>query len=259
NIYIADTENHRIRKVDSRGIITTVVGSGDPDQGAFLGDGGAGTQARLNRPSAIAIDQSGNIYIADTENHRIRKVDSRGIITTVVGTGQNEFSGDGGAGTQAQLNFPQGIAVDARGYLFIADTENHRIRLLDLNSGLIQTVAGTGLGQFDGEEGGALAISLNAPHGLDLSPTGTLLIADTANHRIRELSVLFDLALAPPAVPRAKSFDFNADGQLDFNDFLIFVNAFDSADTRFDLNADGRVGFGDFLYFARVYEVRSVK
>ncbi len=256
NIYIADTENHRIRKVDSRGIITTVVGSGDPDQGAFLGDGGAGTQARLNRPSAIAIDQSGNIYIADTENHRIRKVDSRGIITTVVGTGQNEFSGDGGAGTQAQLNFPQGIAVDARGYLFIADTENHRIRLLDLNSGLIQTVAGTGLGQFDGEEGGALAISLNAPHGLDLSPTGTLLIADTANHRIRELSVLFDLALAPPAVPRAKSFDFNADGRFDFNDFLIFVNAFDSADTRFDLNADGRVGFGDFLYFARVYELR---
>ena len=256
NVYIADTDNHRIRKVDSRGIITTIVGSGDPDQGAFFGDGGAGTQARLNRPSAIAIDQSGNIYIADTDNHRIRKVDSRGIITTVVGTGQSGFAGDGGAGTQAQLNFPQGIAVDARSYLFIADTENHRIRLLDLNSGLIQTVAGTGLGQLDFEEGGARDISLHAPHGLALSPTGTLLIADTANHRIRELSVLFDLALAPPAVPRAKSFDFNADGRLDFNDFLIFVNAFDSADTRFDLNADGRVGFGDFLYFARVYELR---
>ena len=259
NIYIADTDNHRIRKVDSRGIITTVVGSGDPDQGAFFGDGGAASQARLNRPSAIAIDQSGNIYIADTENHRIRKVDSLGIITTVVGTEQNGFSGDGGAGTQAQLNSPQGIAVDARGYLFIADTNNHRIRLLDLNSGLIQTVAGTGLGQLDFEEGDALAVSLNAPHGLDLSPTGTLLIADTANHRIRELSVLFDLAFSPPPVPQANAFDFNADGQIDFSDFLIFANAFDSADTRFDLNADGRVGFSDFLYFAKVYEVRGEK
>ena len=259
NIYIADTDNHRIRKVDSNGIITTAVGSGDPDQGSFGGDGGAGTQARLNRPSAIAIDQNGNIYIADTDNHRIRKVDSNGIITTVAGMGQNGFAGDGGAGTQAQLNSPQGIAVDARGYLFIADTNNHRIRLLDLDSGLIQTVAGTGMGEFDGEEGSALTVSINAPHGLALSPTGTLLIADAANHRIRELSVLFDLAFALPAVPQAKAFDFNADGQIDFNDFRIFVNAFDSADTRFDLNADGRVGFDDFLHFARVYEVRSVK
>ena len=259
NVYIADTDNHRIRKVDANGIITTVVGSGDPDQGAFFGDGGVGTQARLNRPSAIAIDQRGNIYIADTDNHRIRKVDSRGVIATIAGMGQNGFAGDGGAGTQAQLNAPQGIAVDERGYLFIADTNNHRIRLLDLDSGLIQTVAGTGLGQLDFEEGGALAISLNAPHGLALSPTGTLLIADAANHRIRELSVLFDMAFALPAVPQAKSFDFNADGRIDFNDFQIFVNAFDSVDTRFDLNADGRVGFGDFLHFARVYEVRSVK
>ena len=259
NIYIADTDNHRIRKVDSNGIITTVVGSGDPDQGAFGGDGGAATQARLNRPSAIAVDQRGNIYIADTDNHRIRKVDSNGIITTIAGMGQDGFAGDGGAATQAQLSSPQGIAVDAREYLFIADTNNHRIRLLDLNSGLIQTVAGTEVGQLDFEEGGALAVSLNAPHGLALSPTGTLLIADAANHRIRELSVLFDMAFALPAVPQAKAFDFNADGRLDFNDFRIFVNAFDSGDMRFDLNADGRVGFGDFLHFAKVYEARSIR
>ena len=88
--------------------------------------------------------------------------------------------------------------------LFIADTNNHRIRLLDLNSSLIQTVAGTGMGEFDGEEGGAIAVSLNAPHGLALSPTGNLLIADAANHRIRELSVLFQLAFALPAVPQQK-------------------------------------------------------
>ncbi|MCY3870861.1 MAG: FG-GAP-like repeat-containing protein [Gemmatimonadetes bacterium] len=259
NIYIADTDNHRIRKVDSNGIITTVVGSGDPDQGAFGGDGGRATQARLNRPSAIAIESQGNIYIADTDNHRIRKVDSNGIITTIAGMGQKGFAGDGGEGTQAQLNSPKGIAVDTRGYLFIADTNNHRVRLLDLNSGLIQTVAGTGMGQLDFEEGGALSVSLNAPHGLALSPTGTVLIADAANHRIRELSVLFDMAFASPSVPQAKSFDFNADGRFDFNDFRIFVSAFDTADTRFDLTADGRVDFGDFLHFARVYEVSSEK
>ena len=138
----------------------------------------------------------------------------------------NGFAGDGGAGTQAQLNAPQGIAVDERGYLFIADTNNHRIRLLDLDSGLIQTVAGTEVGQLDFEEGGALAISLNAPQGLALSPTGTLLIADTANHRIRELSVLFDLAFALPAVPQAKSFDFNADGRFDFDDFQYLCQCF---------------------------------
>ena len=259
NIYISDTDNHRIRKVDSNGIIATVVGSGDPDQGAFFGDGGTGTLARLNRPSAIAIDQRGNIYIADTDNHRIRLLDSNGIITTIAGTGQNGFAGDGGAGTQAQLSSPQGIAVDGRGYLFISDTDNHRIRLLDLNSGLIQTVAGTGSGQLDGEEGGALSVSLNAPHGLALSPTGTLLIADAGNHRIRELSVLFDLAFSVPAVPQAMSFDFNADGRLDFSDFTIFVNAFGSADMRFDLDADGRVGFGDFLRFAKVYEMSNTR
>ena len=299
NIYIADTDNYLIRHVSvETGIIETIAGTGEAEDidtprgmvfqgdllisqmgnhvvstvqdgvlfafagigvGQFGGDGGRALDANLRSPTGLAIDPRGNIYIADTDNHRIRKVDSRGIITTVVGTGQNGFFGDGGAGTQAQLNSPQGIAVDAQGYLFIADTNNHRIRLLDLNSGLIQTVAGTGMGQFDFEEGGARDISLNAPHGLALSPTGTLLIADAANHRIRELSVSSDLTLAPPAVPRAKSFDFNADGRLDFNDFLIFVSAFDSADMRFDLNADGRVGFGDFLHFARVYEVNGVK
>ncbi len=254
NLYIADTDNHRIRKVDRHGTITTVAGSGNPDQGAFSGDGGAGTHARLNRPSAIAIDAQHNLYIADTDNHRIRTVNSSGLIATLAGTGMGGFSGDGGPGTRARLNRPQGIAVDARGYLYIADTDNHRIRLLDLNSGLIQTVAGTGLGQLDLEEGGGLAVSLNAPHGLALSPTGTLLIADAANHRIRELSVLFDLTRSPPAAPHAKSADFNADGRITFSDFLIFVTEFDSAHARCDLDADGTVGFGDFLRFVNAYE-----
>ena len=255
NIYIADTDNHRIRKVDPTGNITTFAGSGAPDQGIFAGDGGAGTQARLNRPSAIAIDAQNNVYIADTDNHRIRKVDPTGNITTLAGTGTSGFSGDGEAGLWARLNRPQGIAVNGRGYLFIADTGNHRIRLLDLNNGLIQSVGGTGLGQRDLESGGGLAVSLNAPRGLAISPTGTLLIADAGNHRIRELAIAFDLAITA-STSNKKTTDFNADGRLDFRDFLMFAHAFDTADPRFDLNADGRVGFGDFLRFVQVYEAK---
>ena len=252
NLYIADEFNQRIRKVDINGIITTIAGTGSPDQGGFQGDGGQATDARLNGPSAVAVDVQNNLYIADAENHRIRKVDTNGIITTIAGTGIDGFSGDGGPATLAQLNIPRGIVADNRGNLFIADTENDRIRLLNLASGLIQTVAGTGFGQLDLEEGGALAVSLNNPQGLAVGPTGTILIADRSNHRIRELTVQFDLATL--FAPQEKSIDFNGDGRLDFNDFLLFVNAFDTADPNYDLDADGRVGFGDFLRFVNAFE-----
>jgi hypothetical protein len=252
NLYIADELNQRIRKVDTDGIITTIAGSGDPDRGGFQGDGGSAIDARVNRPSAVAVDAENNLYIADTENHRIRKVDTNGIITTIAGTGIDGFSGDGGPAILAQINSPRGIVVDNQGNLFIADSENHRIRLLNLASGLIQTVGGTGFAQLDLEEGGALAVSLNNPQGLSIGPTGTILIADRSNHRIRELTVQFDLATL--FAPREKTIDFNADGKLDFNDFLLFVNAFDSTDPNYDLDADGMVGFGDFLRFVNAYE-----
>ena len=127
NLYIADWGNHRIRKVDSAGVITTVAGSGTA---GFGGDGGAAVAARLSLPTGVAVDGAGNLYIADWGNHRIRKVNSAGVITTVVGDGTAGFGGDGGAAAAAQLNSPRGVAPAGSGNLYIADTGNNRIRKL---------------------------------------------------------------------------------------------------------------------------------
>jgi len=127
NIYIADGDNDRIRKVTPDGRITTVAGTG---HGAFSGDGGQATQAEINVPSDVAVDAAGNLYIADAGNNRVRKVDISGIITTVAGTGTDGYSGDGGPSTQAVLNYPWGLAVDASGSLYIADRVNNRVRVI---------------------------------------------------------------------------------------------------------------------------------
>ena len=128
NVYIADTGNHRIRKVDASGFISTFAGSGTTTVGGFSGDGGAATSARLDSPDAVAVDGSGNVYIADRINNRVRKVDSSGTISTIAGTGTRGFGGDGGAATSAQLNYPEGVAVDGSGNIYIADTGNNRVR-----------------------------------------------------------------------------------------------------------------------------------
>ena len=140
NIYIADTFNNRIRKVTkSTGIITTVAGNGNY---GYSGDGGLATSARLYNPYGAAADVSGNIYIADTYNNRIRMVTtSTGIITTVAGNGTYGYSGDGGLATSARLRYPSGVAFDASGNVYIADTYNGRIRLLTKSTGIITTVA----------------------------------------------------------------------------------------------------------------------
>ena len=134
------TYNKRIRKVGTNGIITTVAGNGT--QG-YSGDGGAATNAELNYPAGVAVDATGNLFIADSINNRIRKVGTNGIITTVAGNGTAGYSGDGGAATNAELNDPSGVAVDATGNLFIADDDNNRIRKVGTN-GIITTVAGNG-------------------------------------------------------------------------------------------------------------------
>ena len=182
NVYIADIGNHRIRKVDSAGVISTVAGSG-----SFVGDGGPATAARLNRPSGVAVDSAGNVYIADSWNVRIRKVDSTGTITTIAGTGEWGFSGDGGPATAARLNRPYGVAVDSAGNLYIADTENVRIRKVD-SAGVISTVAGTGeFGGFGGDGGPAIQADLDSPSGVAVDGAGNLFIADTYNNRIRKV------------------------------------------------------------------------
>jgi trimeric autotransporter adhesin len=184
NIYIADTDNHRIRMVTkSTDIITTVAGDGSS---GFSGDGGLATSARLYYPQGVGIDVSGNIYIADTRNNRIRMVTkSTGIITTVAGDGSYDFSGDGGLATSARLDYPYGIAIDASGNIYIADTYNNRIRMVTKSTGIITTVAGNGTAGFSGDGGLATSARLNYLNVVFVDASGNIYIADTNNHRIR--------------------------------------------------------------------------
>ena len=183
NLYIADGGNQRIRKVNTSGIISTVVGTGGS---GFSGDGGLAIAASLNDPNALAFDASGNLYIADFDNQRIRKVSTSGIISTVAGTGISGFSGDGGAATAASLNSPNAVAFDASGNFYIADGGNERIRKVN-TSGIISTVAGTGVSGFSGDGGAATAASLNLPSAVAVDVSGNLYIADFDNQRIRKV------------------------------------------------------------------------
>ncbi|WP_263364961.1 NHL domain-containing protein [Edaphobacter acidisoli] len=185
NLYIAEASRHDIRKLDPSGNITTIAGTGV--QG-FAGDSGPATAAELDSPQGLAIDASGNIYIADTHNHRIREVKAaNGNITTIAGTGAAGNSGDSGPATAAELDLPTALAIDASGNLYIADTHNHRIREINAATGIITTIAGTGTEGYSGDNGPATAAELDSPQGLAIDTTGNLYIADTHNHRIREV------------------------------------------------------------------------
>jgi sugar lactone lactonase YvrE len=139
-LYFADSNNHRIRKIDSNGIITTIAGDGT--QG-YHGDGGVALAAQLNQPKGIALDSSDNLYIADSQNHVIRKIDNQGIITTIAGNNIPGYSGDGGTASAAQLNYPVDVTLDQAGNLYIADAGNHVIRKID-SKGIITTIVGDG-------------------------------------------------------------------------------------------------------------------
>ncbi|MBI3662703.1 MAG: SMP-30/gluconolactonase/LRE family protein [Acidobacteria bacterium] len=188
NVFIADTWNHRIRRVEAAtGIITTVAGNGN---WAFSGDGGPATGASLALPSGIALDAAGNLFIADRSNNRIRRVEAAsGVISTVAGGSLPGSSGDGGPATNAALNGPLGVAVDAAGNLFIADTSNNRIRRIDAATGIITTVAGNGLAGFSGDGGPATNASLNYPYDVAVGASGSLLISDMSNHRVRRVDL----------------------------------------------------------------------
>jgi uncharacterized protein (TIGR03437 family) len=191
NIYIADTNNKRIRKV-SNGVIATVAGSGLCCTN--IGDGGSATVAQLGAPLGIAVDSVGNFYIADSVNDRIRKV-SNGVITTFAGNGGIGFSGDNGPATSAQLSGTGGVSTDAAGNVYIADVNNFRVRRV--TNGVITTVAGNGTGGFSGDNGLATNAELNQPNGVAVDLAGNLYVADTGNNRIR---LLTPGAIPPPSI-----------------------------------------------------------
>ena len=184
NLFIADTGNHRIRKVARDGTITTFAGNG---QIGSRGDGGQAVNAEFNSPNGVVVDASGVVYVADTNNHRVRRIAPSGVITTIAGTGIDGFSGDGGAAMAAKLDTPVGLALDGAGNLFIADAGNHRVRKLNLSTGVISTAAGNGYGS-GGDGGAALDARLFFPTGMAFDRAGNLYVADTGNHRIRKVT-----------------------------------------------------------------------
>ena len=186
NLFIADYYDHRIRKVSTTGIITTYAGS---TKTSFSGDGGLATAAGFFYPYGICMDTSGNLYISDDFDHRIRKVSSNGIISTISGTGQLGFMGDGGSATNAQFEFPEGLCLDAAGNLYITDKGNDRIRMISPD-GKIKTVAGAGLVIVSklGDGGLATDAEILGPKGVCTDAAGNYLyIADQANHLVRKV------------------------------------------------------------------------
>ena len=183
-VFVADGLNHRVRRIDTAGVITTVAGNGTA---GFSGDGGPATEAALNTPHGVAVDGTGNLYIADSSNHRIRRVDPSGVITTVAGTGQPGATGQGGPATEAPIKHPKALVADPAGVLYFTDTGNNRVCRIDLAAGTITTVAGRIQRGFEGDGGPALRAKLDTPSGLWRAPDGSLLIADSDNHRIRKV------------------------------------------------------------------------
>ena len=184
NIYIVDVRDHRVRRIDAAGEISTFAGTGED---GYEGDGGPAIEAQLCYPSGVATDADGNVYVADSWNHRIRKIDTDGVITTVAGMGAPYSGGDGGVATEAQLAFPIAVALDAAGNLYIAEGTSHRIRRVD-TEGTITTFAGSGVPGHAGDGGMATLARLGYPAGIAVDPAGAVYIADSWNHRIRKVN-----------------------------------------------------------------------
>jgi len=184
NVYLSDTDNHRIRKVTPGGTISTLAGTG---VAGSSGDGGPAGKAQLNLPYGLAVDGNGNVYVADVVSNRVRRISTDGTIATVAGTGAKGSSGDGGPARNAQLLTPRNLALDAAGNLYISEFEGQRVRKVGLD-GAIRTVAGTGVAGFRGDGGQASAAQLAYPAGLAVGSAGEVYIADSQNQRVRKVS-----------------------------------------------------------------------
>lgn len=184
NLYFSDTANNRVRKISPGGSITTVAGTAIA---GFSGDSGPAVSAELNGPTGLALDQDGNLYIADTNNNRIRKVLPNGTILSIAGNGNAAFFGDGSVAQNAAIHAPQGVAIDSAGNLYIADTGNQRIRKA-LQNGTMTTLAGNGSAGAGGDGGLAAAAQLNQPANVALDAAGNVYVADTGNGAVRKIS-----------------------------------------------------------------------
>jgi cysteine-rich repeat protein len=184
-VFVADSANHRLRRIDVDGTIITVAGTG---VAGFSGDGGAASLAQLSNPNGVAVDGLGRVFVADTDNHVVRRIDIDGTITTVAGTGSSGYNGDGIAATSAQLTSPYGVAVDALGRALVADTLNLRVRRIALD-GTIATVAGTGSPGYNGDGIAATSADLAGPIGIGVDAQGRIVIADAINNRIRRVEL----------------------------------------------------------------------
>ena len=246
NVYVADTANHVVRKIDASGTITTVAGSGSRGYG---GDNGPAVAAQLSSPNAVAVDAAGNVYVADTANHVVRKIDASGTITTVAGSGSGGYGGDDGPAVAAQLELPFGVAVDAAGNVYVADTANHVVRKIDA-SGTITTVAGSGSRGYGGDNGPAVAAQLELPFGVAVDAAGNVYVADTANHVVRKIaaegmiSTLAGTGTAPPHPVYIRSFAVDAAG----NVYYVppgspVVNRIDAAGTITRVAGTGKRGY----------------
>jgi uncharacterized protein (TIGR03437 family) len=196
-VYIVDTSNHRVLSVGPGALVATVAGNGTPGD---TGDGGPARLAQLNQPGACAVDSAGNLFLADTLNHRIRKVTPAGIISTVAGTGKADIAVDEVAATVSPLNSPQGVAVDSGGNLFVSDTANNRVREVTAD-GVIHTIGGQGSAGFAGDGAAGSAAQINTPLGLLVDSAGNVYFADSANNRIRRLLPAASVPSNPVADP----------------------------------------------------------
>ncbi|HMG53086.1 MAG TPA: hypothetical protein VK601_06385, partial [Kofleriaceae bacterium] len=194
SILVMAWHNHKLRKIDPQTGRVRVIAGGAV---GFAGDGGPASAALFRQPSRLALDEQENIFILDQQNQRIRRIDAQTqIITTVAGNGMKGFAGDGGPATAAQLNFavgdnpePAGGLAYHAGVLYISDTEDNRIRVVDLATGIINTLAGTGEAGYGGDDGAATAAKLFHPRDLELGPDGDLYVADTDNGRVRAINL----------------------------------------------------------------------
>jgi sugar lactone lactonase YvrE len=186
NLIFSDNNNHCIRKINiTTGNITTIAGNGTP---GFSGDNGLATQAQLVHPGGICFDTLGNLYIADFDNNRVRKVSLSGIITTVAGCGiGGVFSGDSSLATLAGFYELYDITVDVLGNIYIADGHNNRVRKIDITNGIIYTIVGTGIGTFGGDNGAASLARIYQPEAVNIDYCGNLYISDVGNYRIRKV------------------------------------------------------------------------